>query len=198
MKRVLDITLVILLVSVGIGALLWSRAGVEEDEAIRATSAAVERLEREVRLRAGTGNAEVNPRGWPVRIEADWFLGEIPSNDLLGGGRPWVEIAPPADALLEHPRTRIAIDQSTASFWYNPANGVVRARIPAWVSDKRTTEVYNRVNSSSLGSIFSDLGIPGQPVLAWEQRENPGEQTALVDEFGEALFDDMDPTSSQN
>jgi len=198
LKRVLDITLLVLVTSVILGGVMWSRAGRDEQAAIDGTRGAVERLEREIRLRSGARNAELNARGWPVRVESDWFLGEAPRNLLLGGDHPWIEIAPPADALLEHPRTRIAIDRSTASFWYNPANGIVRARTPAGVSDKRTTEVYNDVNSSSLSSIFGDLGAPGQPILAQGEPDDAQEQTALADEFGPALFQDEEQAPQQN
>lgn len=177
---------------------MWLRAGDDEQLAINETRSALARLNREIGLRSGTGSAELNPRGWPVRIDPEWFLGSAPRNLLLSSDHPWMEIAPPADALLEHPRKRIAIDHSTASFWYNPANGIVRARTPAGVSDKRTTEVYNLVNSSSLSSIFGDLGIPGQPVLAVGGQEETPEQTALADEFEESLLGENEHAQEQN
>jgi len=198
MKRLLDITLLVVVVSVVLGGVMWSRAGRDEVAAIDGTRNAIARLESEIRLRSGTGSAALNPRGWPVSIDPEWFRGAEPRNLLLSGDHPWIEIAPPADALLEHPRKRIAIDRATASFWYNPANGIVRARTPAGVSDKRTTEVYNTVNSSSLSSIFGDMGIPGQPILAFGKGEEPQEQTALVDEFGEPLFDEDEHAPSNN
>jgi len=198
MKRLLDITLLVLVLSVGIGAVMWSRAGRDEQAAINSTRGSIGQIEREIRLRAGTGGAELNPRGWPMSIDPEWFNGSAPRNLLLSEDHPWMEIAPPADALLEHPRVRIAIDRSTASFWYNPANGIVRARTPAGVSDKRTTEVYNFVNSSSLASIFGDLGAPGRPIVAFGEREATQEQTALVDEFDASLFEDGERSQDKN
>ena len=197
MKRILDITLLVLVVCVAFGATMWQRAGNVESAAIDDTRGSIARLEREIRLRSGTGGAVLNPRGWPIQIDSEWFIGSAPRNLLLSDGHPWMEIAPPADALLEHPRKRIAIDRSTASFWYNPANGIVRARTPAGVSDKRTTEVYNLVNSSSLASIFGDLGAPGQPILAFGEGSESEEQTALVDEFGESMFEDIEHAQDQ-
>ena len=198
LKRVLDITLLVLVLSIVIGGVIWSRAGHEETSAIDGTRSAISRLEREIRLRSGTASAELNPRGWPVRIESGWFAGSAPRNLLLSDDHPWMEIAPPSDAGLEHPRVRIAIDRSTASFWYNPANGIIRARTPGGVSDKRTTEVYNLVNSSSLSSIFGDQSIPGQPILAFGRRDETREQTALADEFDEAMFDGVEHAPKQN
>ncbi|MCB9838442.1 MAG: hypothetical protein H6813_03810 [Phycisphaeraceae bacterium] len=194
----LDITLVVLIASVLIGGVMWSRAERREVSAIEGTRSALSQLEREIRLRSGTGNAELNARGWPVRVEASWFQGEAPRNLLLSDDHPWMEIAPPADAMLEHPRTRIAIDRSTASFWYNPANGIIRARTPAGVSDKRTTEVYNEVNSTSLSSIFGDMGVPGQPILAIGGREEPREQTALVGELDDSMFGPVEHAPQRN
>lgn len=198
MKRVLDITLFVLIASVVIGGVMWTRAGRTEQSSIDGTRSAVMLLEREIRLRSGTGSAELNARGWPIRVDPGWFKGSPPKNLLLSNDHPWMEIAPPADALLEHPRVRIAIDRSTASFWYNPANGVLRARTPAGVSDRRTTEVYNEVNSTSLSSIFGDMGAPGQPVLAVGEREASEEQTALADEIDESLFEGPRLAPQQN
>lgn len=68
--------------------------------------------------------------------------------------RPWLEVAPAADADLLHPRVRVTIDEGLAAFWYNPFQGVVRARVPVLVSDTDATALYNRVNGTSLSSIF--------------------------------------------
>ncbi|RMD62322.1 MAG: hypothetical protein D6824_06910 [Planctomycetota bacterium] len=59
---------------------------------------------------------------------------------------------------------RVAVDESVASFWYNPGTGAVRARVPATVSDQRAVELYNRVNNTSLRSIFEGAAAPQRPV----------------------------------
>jgi hypothetical protein len=41
-----------------------------------------------------------------------------------------------------------------AAFWYNPYQGILRARVPVMISDEESLSVYNRINSSSLTSIF--------------------------------------------
>lgn len=118
----------------------------------------VHRMERTIRVKAATGEVEVNGRGWPIDVDPAWFGDNPPHNPLLTPNRPWLEIASPDRASLEHPQVRIAFDRSVAAFWYNPANGVVRARVPVTVSDRRAVELYNSINSASLDSIFEGVG----------------------------------------
>ena len=65
-----------------------------------------------------------------------------------------VEVAGEADAHLLHPRVRMTVDEEMAGFWYNPYQGIVRARVPVLVSDKDATELYNRLNNASLTSLL--------------------------------------------
>jgi hypothetical protein len=53
-----------------------------------------------------------------------------------------------------HPPVRLTLDDRMASFWYNPYQGVVRARVPVQVNDDAALELYNRINGCSLLSIF--------------------------------------------
>jgi hypothetical protein len=43
---------------------------------------------------------------------------------------------------------------STAAFWYNPYKGILRARVPYDISDERALDLYNRVNGTSVSSIY--------------------------------------------
>jgi hypothetical protein len=59
----------------------------------------------------------------------------------------------------------MAIDNSVASFWYNPYQGVIRARVPIVISDRKA--LYNSVNRTRLDSIYSkDLPIEEPPAAA--------------------------------
>ena len=79
-------------------------------------------------------------------------------NDLVTPERPWLEVAPASQKDLDHPPVRMTITDEIAAFWYNPGTGIVRARVPVTVSDRRATELYNSINGTTLVSIFADQG----------------------------------------
>ncbi|MCP3904153.1 MAG: hypothetical protein GY715_11020 [Planctomycetes bacterium] len=98
-------------------------------------------------------NEEARP---PTTIDPAWFPDNRPTNPLLPQTHPWVEIAVTRERDLLHPEDLIAGDESVASFWYNPFNGIVRARVPHQVSDSRVLELYNLVNDANLTSVFQE------------------------------------------
>ena len=115
------------------------------------------RLKREVDRRAAMVETEKTAEGWPRKVDAAWFGDAPPRNTWVTGGRPWLEIASAEQASLTDPVMRAVDDRvgaELAEFWYNPANGSVRARVPCGASDRETLRLYNRVNGSSLESLF--------------------------------------------
>lgn len=154
MRWCLDAVAVLLGLAVA-GVIAWTlhQRGVQEALADEAAGE-VRRLELEVKYRAATEAVDVNSRGWPKTVSASWFGAQPPTNVLLKGTRPWLEVAGPEDAGLLHPRIRMAVDETLAEFWYNPNQGVVRARVPILVSDEDATRLYNRINGTALASIF--------------------------------------------
>ncbi len=153
MRWVRDVALLIVLTAACLGVVYYQMDRTEASETIEKTMIDGQRLEREVRFRAATKAVELNARGWPVTIDPEWFSGDAPVNRLVSDEHPWVEVAGPDQAGLTHPPVRIAVDNSVAGFWYNPFQGIVRARVPVSVSDEQTTAVYNAVNQSSIPSI---------------------------------------------
>lgn len=117
------------------------------------TQSALKQIERQIRIMAGSNGAELNGRGWPITIDPAWFGTDVPKNALLTGARPWLEVASPDEKALTHPVVRQAVNRDVAAFWYNPSNGIVRARAGVMVSDKAAIEAYNRVNSSSITTL---------------------------------------------
>lgn len=115
----------------------------------------VRRFNQMVSLRATMKDTELNNRGWPTTIESDWFKDGPPVNDLLTPSRAWVEVATPDQADLEHPDMRMAVHDGLAGFWYNPYQGVVRARVPVSINDQAALAMYNTVNGTQVGSIFA-------------------------------------------
>jgi hypothetical protein len=54
----------------------------------------------------------------------------------------------------------MTIDSKRAGYWYNPNQGIVRARVPVGISDDRALRLYNRINGTALTSIYSKEALP--------------------------------------
>ncbi len=117
---------------------------------------AVRQFQRQVMLQATLRTADLSDAGFPLTIDPAWFEEDRPENDLLPGWHPWVEIAHKDDRKRHHPSIKLATQPDHARFWYNPYNGVVRARIPATTSDAAALELYNYINGSNLTTLFGD------------------------------------------
>jgi hypothetical protein len=149
-----DIAALVIVLALGSGLLLLERAKRDREATIQRVAADARRLELELKYRAASKTVELNPRGWPVTVDPKWFDYDPPVNTLLSPNRPWVEVASPDEAGLLHPHVRMAVDESYAAFWYNPYQGVIRARVPVMVNDEQATELYNRINATVIASIF--------------------------------------------
>jgi len=189
MRLLVNSAVAILVAGLISGAWLLQKSEAVEETALMQVQSAVSQIKRELRLRAAMGQAEINGRGWPMTVDPGWF-DNPPRNVLISQRRPWVEVAPPEHAELLHPPIRIATDEDVAAFWYNPANGVVRARAPITLSDRRTTEIYNRINGAAISSIFERVMPPSDvriaPTLA------PQDAVANAEEPAEPPFEEGD------
>lgn len=137
-------------------AVSWPQSAAAAEDARSAAALASRRaLEREIRIRAATGEADLNPLGWPTTIDPAWFAGSPPRNPYLDNTHPWIEIATPAEAALLDPPIRQALTADIASYWYNPANGVIRIRVGPCVTDARAIDLYNRLNGGTISALFS-------------------------------------------
>ncbi len=154
MRWIRDIVLLLILFAIGGGVMWWKYDRHQTDTRVQKTASDTQRLEREIRFRAATKAVALNPRGWPATVDPTWFETDPPVNVIVGPAHPWVEVAQEDEAGLMHPRVRMTLDEKVAGFWYNPYQGVVRARVPVSVSDDQATAMYNAVNMSSLPSIL--------------------------------------------
>lgn len=156
-----------MLAAIGFTAGLGSHLAAEyrEHQKVKAVAADVARFKQTLSYQAALKQAELNSRGWPVTIDAEWFGSDPPRNRLVSPDRPWVEIATPGQAEMMDPPVRITIDNSVASFWYNPYQGVVRARVPLVLSDQRALELYNTINGTRLDTIYGKE-MPVEPAPA--------------------------------
>ncbi|MGD9688692.1 MAG: hypothetical protein AB7K52_02975 [Phycisphaerales bacterium] len=141
--------------------LLWSKSARETTEArqIEETISAIREIERTVRYKVEFEQLAANSRGWPETIDPAWFE-EIPRSRMLPPEHPWLEIAPVEHAAMRNPPVRLAVSSTLAGLWYNPYQGVIRARIPVQISDARSVALYNLINGTSLRSILE----PESPV----------------------------------
>ncbi|MFG0285322.1 MAG: hypothetical protein ACF8R7_12960 [Phycisphaerales bacterium JB039] len=181
MRRFVDLLAVLTLIGLGAAIFYSHKDRYDHDQAIDQVAEAVRMFDLKIKYHAATEGAELTARGWPVTIDPAWFEGAVPRNTLVSGDRPWLEIAGPEDAELQHPRLRMTVDSSVASFWYNPYNGALRARVPVTTSDAEALETYNLVNHANLTSIF-DLTAPrSAPASAEEpQEQSEPEQDDMI------------------
>jgi hypothetical protein len=164
--RIVQLIMALTLVAGAFSAWWWYAQNAEaESAALRATQNALADLEQQVKYRAAVGDTVVNGRGWPITIDPAWWNGEPPINALATPGGPWLEVADKNDYELEHPRVRVILTREHAAFWYNPGNGLIRARVPQMVSDRKALETYNTINHTRVDELF-DSSIRGQETVA--------------------------------
>lgn len=164
MRRWIRLILILLLLGGAYAAHTWRRGADARQHALYSHTVAARRfLEREVRIRAATGQIELNGRGWPTTVDPAWFSDQPPLNPMVPGDHPWVEIASPHEEELSDPAIRQALTRDVAMFWYNPATGAVRARVGPSVTDAAAVDLYNRLNGSSVESLFAGGVTVGAP-----------------------------------
>lgn len=155
MRRLLSYIMFCVLLSGTIAAWSWNRSERDLlDGQVDAARQAAQRLERAIRIQAATGKTPINGRGWPETVEPAWFGDDPPLNPFIPVGRPWVEVASEDEEALTDPPIRQSVTRDLAMFWYNPANGLVRARVGPMISDQRAVDVYNRINGSNVPALF--------------------------------------------
>lgn len=162
MRIVLDTLVALMVAGILAGVTLHQRDRDSRELQVQQLRRSVERLNREVQLRAALTQSALSEHGFPAAIDPEWFQDTLPRNPLLDDGRPWVEVAPIEQRSVEHPPDIGPANRLSAGFWYNPARGTVRARVPAGLSDRETLELYNRVNGCNLSSRFPVAGSTAQ------------------------------------
>jgi hypothetical protein len=156
MRFLFNFMVLVLLAALVVGGVWHVRKQRFDEDQIIMTLDSVREIQRIVSVQAGMQSTQTNGRGWPVTIDPAWFDDIIPRNHIVSQDRPWLEVAPPEHADYLHPTVRMTIGDDVAGFWYNPGNGIIRARTPVTVSDRLATEMYNAINDTYLKSIFED------------------------------------------
>ena len=141
----------LMLLTIGAGV-AWRTTTARSESKTRLTAReSVIQLQQQIHLQAATLPSD-GTRRFPESIEPEWFEDGVPRNALLGAGHAWVEVDLEADINQEHPESPIAYDKTHAEFWYNPLNGLIRARVPSGTSEARAVATYNDVNETELDS----------------------------------------------
>jgi hypothetical protein len=152
--RLLVHALVTLMIAALLGGLVYSDRMAQQSRAGRAqTREQLQRFRQQIDLQM-TLSATGQRVSYPASIDPSWFGKDRPANAMLEAGHPWVEVAGPEDADRQHPSNIIAADRTVAAFWYNPTNGVIRARVPMAIRDSQALEAYNEVNDCHLDDLF--------------------------------------------
>ncbi|MEZ6212404.1 MAG: hypothetical protein R3B46_14375 [Phycisphaerales bacterium] len=156
----------LVMASLSLAGYLWHKQSLQREEALVSQArTAVSEIHRVVKYRAATEDATLNQMGWPSTIDPSWFGSRVPTNPLLSRDRPWVEVASSGETKLTDPPIRQVLGEGVAAFWYNPANGIVRARVGAAVSDEKALDLYNEINGTSLRSLFPKSSEWGDSVI---------------------------------
>lgn len=89
---------------------------------------------------------------YPATIESKLFVGNLmPVNPYDPTADPVFRISATGDPTKLHPKTKTVGGAShEGAFWYNTANGIVRARVEAQASNSETIALYNRVNRANV------------------------------------------------
>jgi len=160
LRRAVDAASILAAIGLMTGLGSYLAGEYRERQTVRNISADLERFRQVLTFKAASNQAEVNARGWPVTVDPEWFNGDPPRNTMVSSDRPWLEIATRGEAAFMDPPIRMTIDNSIASFWYNPYQGVVRARVPIVISDHKALQLYNSINRTHIDSIYGkDLPV---------------------------------------
>lgn len=173
LRRAVDLSTVIAAVALVVILARHFSGEFRNEQQISSVKDSLRRFDQILAIRSASKDTAMTPKGWPTTIEVVWFDGDPPRNELVSPDRPWVEVAPPTEAHLKNPNVRIAADMRTASFWYNPYQGILRARVPFDISDEKARQLYNQVNGTSVNSIY---GV--EALLPEEQFTGPPSELA--------------------
>lgn len=96
---------------------------------------------------------------WPAELDKGWYRGyKHPKNPwLLEGdsrnGKSYNQNYDDATTLRIHPKVK-TIEGWQVPFWYNPANGEIRIRVPRQENDSKSLEFYNLINRTDARDFY--------------------------------------------
>lgn len=154
MRLLIDTLVAVMLAGVLAGVVYLQNLDTAHEEQVAETVESIRQIQQQIILQAALEQVALNSAGYPETVDVEWFELAVPQNTLLSGDRPWLEVAGVEQRDALNPNKLTATDSTVASFWYNPYQGIVRARVPAEVTDQTALAMYNRVNGTALTSLF--------------------------------------------
>lgn len=178
MRIVIDIMIGSMLIAVVAGGLYLYNTQANDQREVASVRAALQQLQEQAAYHTTVQSAMAGHDVLLVHLHRAWFGEDVPSNALLAGDRPWIDLAPPGDLGL-HPPDPVATSEEQASFWYNPTTGTFRARVSPATSEAQTLALYNEVNGSSLPE-FDVIPDTSRQPLAHIPGQTPAKQYASM------------------
>ncbi|MBX2852437.1 MAG: hypothetical protein KTR15_11915 [Phycisphaeraceae bacterium] len=178
MRIVIDIMIVLMLVAVVAGGLYLYNSEAQGEREVASVRVALQQLQEQAAYHTTVQSAMAGRDVLLVHLHEQWFGEDVPTNVLIGGDRPWIDLAPPGD-LGEHPPDPVVYNRDQAGFWYNPTTGTFRARVSPATSEAQTLALYNEVNGTAL-SAFDVIPDTSRKPLAHAIGQTPVKQYATM------------------
>lgn len=166
MRLLVDSLIALMLVAILAGVLWHYRGQQRLVDDYQFVHTALDRLHDQTLYHKAMDDVTLTEAGFPRKIQPGWFGTKLPVNVLVPTTHPWMDIAPAGDSSTDPPDPVIT-NPKQAGIWYNPNNGIFRARVTRQLSDEATLEMYNRLNGTSLSSLPDDTTPSTRAPLAY-------------------------------
>ena len=180
MRRLIDSLTVLMLLCIVTGVVVYEHADRRRVNRTQALHRGLADFREQVALRGAIEYGQGQASGlYPQHIEPHWFDNGAPQNPLVQGDNPWLDIAPEDDESDQPPNPLITSSEQ-AAFWYNPNNGIIRARVPKQENQTLALKLYNEVNGTALTALPVDDDPLRQPVTFNPPPTSSGQLASLI------------------
>jgi hypothetical protein len=179
MRWIINILLAVMVLALLGGGGLYLHQHHQHRQTVQSARKALNRLKSVAmyqRVLVGVDSNDTAPyHQYPRYLKLTWFENAVPTNPLAND-RPWMDIAP-EDATRAHPPDPVLTTPTQGGFWYNPTNGICRARVPAQTKPDATLALYNQVNNTSLSQLPSQAKRNNKNAKESDVPNTPGPET---------------------
>lgn len=155
--RLIPALTLLMLVTIGVVIALTrlgpqsASAAVADDAArIAETRSALERLSSRLTFQSMLSEQAASVRPYPDTIDPSWFEPKLPRHGFIDDSHPWIEVAGPDERGRAHPKSIVALAPAQGGFWYDPTQGLIRARVPGGLLDADAIALYNALNGTEV------------------------------------------------
>lgn len=137
----IELIIIVLILSI-LGAIVIPKYSIAKDEAAAvALQNNIHVVHQQLVYRQSTTGQ------WPTTIDPTWFINsQVPKHPQNSFAVPSVQVQSVPGQ--QHPADKTLTAGSAGAYWYNPATGNFRARVPAKATAEETLSFYNQVNAS--------------------------------------------------